>query len=416
MYILTSVSPPQPSLFPESNYKENKLKRECCLDGMRETLLTYTCERRSEYISDGNDCVTAFLHCCKEMKTQRADRKEESLRLASRSVPAPGIGSSEADDEDYMDSDEIVSRTKFPESWLWTDFILPNCSEITPKCKTTSVVNNYALPDSITTWQFTGISLSRTHGICVGDPLEVIVQKDFFIDLRVPYSAVRGEQLEIKAILHNLSPDALTVRVDLMKEEHVCSAAFKRKKYRQEVDIKGESTRSVPFVVIPMKEGHFKIEVKAAVKDSAMHDGIIKTLLVVPEGVLVTSPLTISLNPSADGVDGEQVVTINSGIPRKDLVPNTWSITQISVTGYQNELVYRKGDGSYSVFTHRPSSTWLTAYVTKVFAMANSLVTVKSEHICDSVKFLNLHTQQPDGVFKEIGAILHREMTVRELV
>lgn len=52
---------------------------------------------------------------------------------------------------------------------------------------------------------------SHFKGICVGDPLEVVVQKEFFIDLRVPYSAVRGEQVEIKAILHNLSPDDLTV-------------------------------------------------------------------------------------------------------------------------------------------------------------------------------------------------------------
>ncbi len=42
-------------------------------------------------------------------------------------------------------------------------------------------------------------------------PLEVIVRKDFFIDLRLPYSAVKGEQLEIKAILHNYSPDPITV-------------------------------------------------------------------------------------------------------------------------------------------------------------------------------------------------------------
>lgn len=50
-------------------------------------------------------------------------------------------------------------------------------------------------------------------GICVGDPLEIIVRKEFFIDLRVPYSAVRSEQIEIKAILYNYSPDLITVSV-----------------------------------------------------------------------------------------------------------------------------------------------------------------------------------------------------------
>lgn len=54
---------------------------------------------------------------------------------------------------------------------------------------------------------------SHLQGICVADPLEVIVLKTFFIDLRLPYSAVRGEQLEIKAVLHYYSedPDPITV-------------------------------------------------------------------------------------------------------------------------------------------------------------------------------------------------------------
>ncbi|KAK5899739.1 hypothetical protein CesoFtcFv8_009183, partial [Champsocephalus esox] len=304
-----------------SNYKE-KLLRDCCLDGMRDTLLSYTCERRVEYIVDGEACAAAFLHCCKDMENQRADSKVESLQLAR----------SEEDDNSYIDSNEIVSRTKFPESWLWSDITLPACPGQNP-CVITSVTRNVPLQDSITTWQFTGISLSTTHGICVGDPLEVIVRKEFFIDLRVPYSAVRGEQLEVKAILHNYSPDPATVRVDLIEEDNVCSSASKRGKYRQEVKMGGQTTRSVPFIIIPMKEGEFKIKVKAAVKDSSLNDGIIKILRVVPEGVLVKDPKIVILDPANKGVDGEQKEIITAGIPKKDLVPNTPTSTQISVTG-----------------------------------------------------------------------------------
>ncbi|KAK5866269.1 hypothetical protein PBY51_020475 [Eleginops maclovinus] len=450
-----------------SQYKE-KLQRDCCLDGMRDTLLSYTCERRAEYIVDGEACAAAFLHCCKDMVNQRAESKVESLQLAR----------SEDDDNSYMDSNDIVSRTKFPESWLWSDIKLPACPGQNP-CDTTSVTKNIPLQDSITTWQFTGISLSTTHGICVGDPLEVIVRKEFFIDLRLPYSAVRGEQLEVKAILHNYSPDPATVRVDLIEEDNVCSSASKRGKYRQEVRIGALTTRSVPFVIIPMKEGEFQIEVKAAVKDSSLNDGIMKILRVVPEGVLVKSPQTVILDPTKKGVDGEQVETLNSGIPKKDLVPNTPTSTQISVTGreqvsglvenavsgnsmgtliiqpigcgeqtmirmtlpviaatyldktnqweavgfhkrnealehiktgYNRELNYRKADGSFAVWTTHPSSSWLTSYVAKVFAMANNLVAVQSAHICEAIKYLILNAQQPDGLFTEIGRVIHGEM------
>lgn len=48
-------------------------------------------------------------------------------------------------------------------------------------------------------------------GICVADPLEVRVRKDFFIDLKLPHSAVAGKQLEVKAVLHNLETYPITV-------------------------------------------------------------------------------------------------------------------------------------------------------------------------------------------------------------
>ncbi|KAF3687377.1 Complement C3 Complement C3 beta chain Complement C3 alpha chain [Channa argus] len=445
---------------------DDELQRDCCFDGMRDTPVSYTCERRSEYILDGAACIQAFLHCCKVIESKRAEKRKENLHLAR----------SEEDDNSFMDSNEIISRTKFPESWLWTDIKLPACSN--PNCVTTSAVKNVPLQDSITTWQFTGISLSRTHGICVADPLEVIVRKDFFIDLRLPYSAVRGEQLEIKAVLHNYLSDPATVRVDLIEEEHICSAASKRGKYYQEVKVGNQATRSVPFVIIPIREGLFRIEVKATVKDSSFSDGITKMLLVVPEGLLIKSPQTITLDPANKGVDGKQVAVINSGIPKKYLHPNTPTSTQISLTGreylhelkneisgkpmgdliyqptgcgeenmihmtlpviattyldktnqwepahiqrrsdalrymsigYQNQLHYRKKDGSFALSSDHQSSTWLTAYVVKVFTMAYNLVAVQSEVICDAVKFLILNAQQPNGEFRELGRVSHTAM------
>ncbi|XP_067438953.1 complement C3-like [Thunnus thynnus] len=445
-------------------YKEG-LQRDCCLDGMRDTPLSYTCEVRSEYITDGTVCVEAFIHCCKELEKQRAEMKHDSLILAR----------SEEDDS-YMDSNEIVTRTNFPESWLFIEIDLPACPSHTPDCGTTVYERNIPLKDSITTWEFTGISLSRTHGICVGDPLEVIVRRDFFIDLRLPYSAVRGEQIEVKAILHNYSRDRLTVRVDLIEAEHVCSSASKRGKYRQEVEVWPKTTRSVPFIIIPMKAGESPIEVKAAVKYSHLSDGIMKPLRVVPEGVLVKSKKSITLDPKG----GEQKETIKSYIPQKDMVPDTPTSTQISVTGreqvselvesaisgtsmgsliyqpagcgeqnmahmtlpviattyldktnqwetiglqkrgealqhikagYQNQLNYRKEDGSFAIFPHSKSSTWLTAYVAKVFAMASSLVAVEKDDVCDAVKFLILNAQQPDGLFREVGRVYDAKMT-----
>lgn len=54
-------------------------------------------------------------------------------------------------------------------------------------------------------------------GICVAEPLEVIVRKEFFIDLKLPNFAVRGEQLEIKVVVYNYSPDPEFVSRGILK-------------------------------------------------------------------------------------------------------------------------------------------------------------------------------------------------------
>lgn len=109
-------------------------------------------------------------------------------------------------------------------------------SSFVPSDETSALRTGIFLKDSITTWQITAISLSKTlgkkhstcsfvilvyqllffdtlfnAGICVANPYEITVKKDFFIDLRMPYSAVRNEQLEIKAIVHNYSNQMLKV-------------------------------------------------------------------------------------------------------------------------------------------------------------------------------------------------------------
>ncbi|NXM19308.1 CO3 protein, partial [Ploceus nigricollis] len=78
--------------------------------------------------------------------------------------------------------------------------------------------------------------------------------------------------------------------------------------------------------------------------------------------------------------------------------------------GYVQELAYRKPDSSYAAFLDRPSSTWLTAYVVKVFAMARRLTDIDHGEICGPIKWLILNKQKPDGIFQEDGPVIHKEM------
>ncbi|CAL8328656.1 unnamed protein product [Lota lota] len=246
----------------------------------------------------------------------------------------------------FTESGQIGTRLGFPESWLWVDYKLPLCPDGTTNCKTTSLEKTTALKYSITTWHLTGISLSPTHGICVDDTLEIIVRKDFFIDLRLPYSAVRGEQIEIKAILHNYLLDDITVQVYLKELTDVCSSASKRKEYTQIVKVAAESTRSVPFIIIPMKPGIFPIEVKASVEDRQIDDGIKKDLLVVPDGI--KTKVQVNRNLKVGKSQRKQVEIIANPIDVAYVVPNTPRTSQIYVTGgsQMNVLVEKVLSGS----------------------------------------------------------------------
>uniref|UniRef100_A0A673LBY2 NTR domain-containing protein n=1 Tax=Sinocyclocheilus rhinocerous TaxID=307959 RepID=A0A673LBY2_9TELE len=380
--------------------------------------------------------------------------------------------SDDDDDDYYTDSEEIVSRTQFPESMIWEEIDLPTCRE--NHCGTTSITKAIFLRDSITTWQILAVSLSPTLGICVAEPEEMVVFKSFFIDLKMPYSAVRGEQLEIKAIIQNYTPINLKkVRVEFMETEDVCSSASKKGKYRTTVSVDKGSSIAVSYVIIPMTLGYHDIEVKASAYDFS--DGVRKPLKVVSEGVLI--PLhreNVELNPAKNG---EKPLVFKSDIPA-DRLPDTPADTYISITaeeiaqtveqaisgsfmgrfivqpsgngeqnmiymtlpliathyldstnqwdtvgmerrneavnhirtGYQRQLGYRKSDGSYAASRDRPSSTWLTAYVAKVFSMATNLVIIEDNVICSALKWLILHKQIQDGSFKEESAVMQGEM------
>uniref|UniRef100_A0A8C5HPG8 Complement C3-like n=1 Tax=Gouania willdenowi TaxID=441366 RepID=A0A8C5HPG8_GOUWI len=430
-----------------NKYENSALQTECCRDGMRETPLSYNCNRRSKYIVDGKACVDAFLDCCEQMRAMLDAEKQNSFKLARTETKGK-----------YMDSRRIDVRSNFEEIQL-------------------NSTNYY----SITTWVLTGISLSSTNGICVSQSLEVIARKEFFIDLKLPYSAVRYEQLEIRAIIHNYHRDPVLVKVELVENPKVCSLASKRGKHDEEIEIGARTSVSVPFVIIPMEIGELDIVVKAAVSEHSISDGVKKVLRVVSEGVLISDPKIISLDPVNKGQGGIQTVVFNSRIPKTDLVQfsphnvlisvtgredvsemvenaisgksmgtlikqptgcgeqnmigmtlpviatmyldttNQWEAVGLQrreealrhiTTGYTRQLKYRNNDGSFSVWENQPKkkSSWLTAYVVKVFSMAYNLVKIQPENICDSVKFLILQSQLPDGMFREIGKLIHKEM------
>uniref|UniRef100_A0A8U7P7J7 Complement C3 n=1 Tax=Corvus moneduloides TaxID=1196302 RepID=A0A8U7P7J7_CORMO len=425
----------------------DKLERKCCEDGMRDNPMGHSCEQRTEYIQEGESCVRAFLDCCRYIKAKRDQQKQ---------LPSTGLARSNP----FLSDSDIVSRSLFPESWLWqVEQLTEPPNEVS--AKTLPVY----LKDSITTWEVLAVSLSPSKGLCVADPYEITVMKDFFIDLRLPYSVVRNEQVEIRAILYNYWLHDITVRVELIYNPDLCSPSTAKQRYQQVLRMKAESSRTVSFVIIPLKLGLLDIEVKAAVRNQYVGDGVKKKLRVVPEGMRLEktvqiieldpqkkgvsedisgrdtspcgpgNPVSIIVEKAIDGAKLKHLIVTPSGCGEQNMIALTPTVIAVHYLdntmqwenfgidrragaielirkGYTQQLAFRKPDSSYAAFINRPSSTWLTAYVVKVFAMARKLTDIEHSEICGPVKWLILNKQKPDGVFQEDAPVIHKEMLV----
>ncbi|CAM9126193.1 unnamed protein product, partial [Bubo scandiacus] len=78
-------------------------------------------------------------------------------------------------------------------------------------------------------------------------------------------------------------------------------------------------------------------------------------------------------------------------------------------SGFERVQNFRKADGSYSAWQHRGGSTWLTALVLRVLALARPYLPVAPGGPGVSLRWL-LEQQRPDGTFRESDPVLHREM------
>ena len=69
--------------------------------------------------------------------------------------------------------------------------------------RSVTLKKDVTLRDSFTSWTFQGVHMSEAWGMCIAEPLSLTTFTDFFIQLHLPYSAVMGEQTEVKATLYN---------------------------------------------------------------------------------------------------------------------------------------------------------------------------------------------------------------------
>ncbi|XP_029770305.1 venom factor-like [Terrapene carolina triunguis] len=298
---------------------QTALERRCCEAGIQENPMGHSCEQRTSRVHLGPPCVAAFLDCC---RYARALSREERTKLL--------LGKTN-EDEECEDEDcggPAVVRSHFPESWLWEKFNLTEADSRQPGLAK-HLLTKY-LPDSITTWHILAVSLRKDKGLCVSEPYEVVVKVPFFVDLRLPYSVVRNEQVELRAVVYNYHEDdeELQVQVDFPYQEQLCSPARQGKSFRQRLRVPRGSSRAVRIVVVPLELGPVMVEVRALAHGLGFRDIVRRMLNVQAGGEIQRLSRSIVLNPK-----GQLQQELVRSQHLENLVPDTDAEVFISVQG-----------------------------------------------------------------------------------
>uniref|UniRef100_A0A452R6M6 Pregnancy zone protein-like n=1 Tax=Ursus americanus TaxID=9643 RepID=A0A452R6M6_URSAM len=341
-------------------------------------------------------------------------------------------------------------RKYFPETWIW-DLVpldLSGRSELAVK-----------VPDTITEWKASALCLSGTTGLGLSPIISLQAFQPFFLELTLPYSVVRGEAFTLKATVFNYLSHCIRVSVQL--EVFPDKSADLVKKNEETPCVCGNRQKTMSWAVTPKSLGkiNFTATVEALqsqelcgnevpkVPAFGQKDTVIKPLLVeVYPGVSEKLPLKVP----ADVVEGsaratysvlgdilgsamqnlQNLLQMPYGCGEQNMVlfvPNIYVLNYLNetrqltetikakaisylISGYQRQLNYKHSDGSYSAFgDHHGRSqgnTWLTAFVLKSFAQAQSHIFVETSHITNALTWLS-RRQMENGCFQRSGSLLN---------
>ncbi|KAM3911435.1 complement C5-like [Leptodactylus fuscus] len=340
----------------------NKRLQQCCMDGGAAYKEDRQCEAGVNRVKKRRvqPCVDAFKTCCEIIKSLVTDLAQKNLGMGRKYVKA------------VLDLDEPEVRSYFPESWLWEELAISDRRGFKETVLT--------LPDSLTTWEIQGIGMSD-KGICVADPVQITVFKDLFIDVQLPYSVVRGEQVEIQVTVYNYKTYRVKgcVRVSVGKE--FCQVSEPKSDVRSILkdcseEFLPEVPKSFTYNLLPLELGLHPITFSLEVYVNS--EKVVKTLRVVPEGIKMEQNTGFTLDPQGlRGVTKRQQdlqYKIPANIVPKSRITRIFSING-NILGEVIEAVLSADGVKYLVSIPRGSAEMEVARVAPIFYVYHYLET-----------------------------------------
>ncbi|XP_051962068.1 complement C5-like isoform X2 [Xyrauchen texanus] len=265
--VCTAKVRPKRSFGPSDEYQKiaSKYKQyfHYCMRGLLNDPTLTTCANRARDMV--GKCKSVFIKCC-----------EEGIALRKKNEPT--IFLNRAAMKFLTDMAPCQIRSFFPESWLWEEQTIS---------KSGSVSITKSLPDSLTTWELKAIGVF-SEGICVSDPEKVQMSQDISVNIPLPYSMVRGEQIELKGSVYNQRSSITEYSVTLTAPEGVCVLhGIQQGRYgglhKNSQILEAHSVALVKFYIMALEVGTHTLTF--TLKTKSWTESVVKKLRVVPEGI-----------------------------------------------------------------------------------------------------------------------------------
>ncbi|MBL8797526.1 MAG: hypothetical protein JNM56_26740, partial [Planctomycetia bacterium] len=330
-------------------------------------------------------------------------------------------------------------REFFPETLLWKPEV------ITDDQGRASV--NIELADSITTWRLSASAVTADGKLgASSEPIKVF--QPFFVDLNLPISLTRGDEVTVPAVVYNYLSKPQTVTLGLQAEDWF--ALLNGESGNREVELKPNEQKEVRFTLKANKVGFQSLLVRA--NAGQVGDAIKRVIEIVPDGQRVERvvngtlirPVDLTLTVPQEAIEGspklflkiypsnfsqlvegiDNIFRMPSGCfeqTSSTTYPNILALDYLRRTGkgapevekkarqyihlgYQRLLGFEVQGGGFDWYGRPPANRTLTAYGLMEFVDMAKVHEVDPNLIARTRQWL-LEQQRPDGSWQADQAV-----------
>jgi uncharacterized protein YfaS (alpha-2-macroglobulin family) len=158
-------------------------------------------------------------------------------------------------------------RQVFPETLYW------NAEAVTDE--NGHLALDLPLADNITTWRLTALASTREGELGVST-YDIVVFQDFFLDLDLPATIKRGEEISATVTLYNYLDQDQTVLIELAPDRWYDLVSSPQVR----LALPPNDVATAEFIIRPAEAGRFSLQVTA--EGERVSDGIAREVTVAP--------------------------------------------------------------------------------------------------------------------------------------